>query len=81
MTQAPTIRAGDRWFAALQYILPKQLLSRVIYSVARSEARWIRNTFLRIFLSGYRLNMAEAVQSDPFTYPSFNAFFTARIAA
>jgi phosphatidylserine decarboxylase len=76
MTEAPTIRTGDRWFAALQYILPKQLLSRLIYSVARSEVRWIRNTFLRIFLSGYRLNLAEAVQPDPFAYRSFNEFFT-----
>jgi phosphatidylserine decarboxylase len=76
MTEAPTIRAGDRWFAALQYILPKRLLSRVIYAVARSEVRWIRNTFLRIFLSVYRLNMAEAVQPDPFAYRSFNDFFT-----
>jgi phosphatidylserine decarboxylase len=64
------------WFGALQYVLPKHALSRVIYSVARSESPWIRNTFLRIFLSGYTLNMAEAVQSDPFAYPSFNDFFT-----
>lgn len=76
MTEAPTLRPGDRWFAALQYILPKQLLSRLIYSVARSEVHWIRNAFLRIFLSSYRLNMAEAAQSDPFAYRSFNAFFT-----
>jgi phosphatidylserine decarboxylase len=76
MTAAPTIRAGDRWFAALQYILPKRALSRVIYAVARSEVRWIRNSFLRIFLSVYRLNMAEAVQPDPFAYRSFNDFFT-----
>jgi phosphatidylserine decarboxylase len=76
MTEAPTIRAGDRLFAALQYLLPKHALSRVIYSVARSEAGWIRNTFLRIFLNGYRVNMAEAVQPDPFAYRSFNDFFT-----
>jgi phosphatidylserine decarboxylase len=76
MTEAPTIRPGDRWFAALQYILPKRALSRLIYSVARSEVRWIRNTFLRIFLKVYRLNLAEAVQPDPFAYRSFNEFFT-----
>lgn len=64
------------WFSALQYVLPKHALSRVIYAVARSESRWIRNTFLRIFLGGYTLNMAEAVQSDPFSYRSFNDFFT-----
>ena len=76
MTEAPTIRAGDRWFAALQYILPKRVLSRVIYAVARSEVRWIRNTFLRIFLNGFRINMAEAAQPDPFAYRTFNDFFT-----
>lgn len=76
MTEAPTIRAGDRLFAALQYLLPKHALSRLIYSIARSERRWIRNTFLRIFLNGYRINMAEAVQSDPYAYRSFNDFFT-----
>ena len=64
------------WFAGLQYVLPKHALSRVIYAVARSETRWIRNTFLRIFLSNYRVNMTEAVQPDPFAYRSFNDFFT-----
>ena len=57
-------------------MLPKHLLSRVIYAVARSEARCVRNTFLRIFLRGYRVNMAEAAQPDPFAYRSFNDFFT-----
>ena len=64
------------WFAALQYALPKHALSRVIYAVARSESPFVRNTFLRIFLSGYTLNLAEAVQPDPFSYRSFNDFFT-----
>jgi phosphatidylserine decarboxylase len=64
------------WFAALQYVLPKHALSRVIYAVARSESPWVKNTFLRIFLSNYTLNMAEAVQPDPFSYRSFNDFFT-----
>jgi phosphatidylserine decarboxylase len=64
------------WFAGLQYVLPKHALSRVIYAVARSESPFVRNTFLRIFLSGYTLNMAEAVQPDPFSYRSFNDFFT-----
>jgi phosphatidylserine decarboxylase len=67
---------GMNWFSALQYVLPKHALTRVIYSIARSESRWVKNTFLRIFLRGYTLNMAEAVQPDPFAYRSFNDFFT-----
>jgi phosphatidylserine decarboxylase len=52
------------------------LLSRLIYAVARSETRWIRNTFLRIFLSNFRIEMGEARQPDPYAYRSFNDFFT-----
>lgn len=69
------------WFAALQYVLPKHAMSRVIYALARSESPWVKNTFLRIFLSNYTLNMAEAVQSDPFAYRSFNDFFTRALRA
>ena len=76
MAEAPTIQPGDRWFAAFQHVLPKHALSRLIYGLARSESRWVRNTFLRIFLGSYRINMAEAAQPDPFAYRSFNDFFT-----
>lgn len=76
MTEVPTIHTGDRLFAALQYLLPKHALSRAIYRLARSERPWVRNAFLRIFLNGYDVNMAEAVQPDPFAYRSFNDFFT-----
>jgi phosphatidylserine decarboxylase len=79
--EVPSVSVGDRLFALLQYLLPKHLLSRVIYSVARSEAGWIRNTFLRIFLRNYKIDLAEAVEPDPFAYPSFNAFFTRALKA
>src|SRR5262245_52280493 len=65
------VSLGDRLFAALQYLLPKHLLSRVIYSIARCESAFVKGTFLRIFLRGYRVNMAEAVEPDPFAYRSF----------
>jgi phosphatidylserine decarboxylase len=72
----PTASAGDRLFAALQYVLPKRALSRLIYSVMRAETPAYKNLLIRNFLKGYRVNMAEAVQSDPFAYRSFNEFFT-----
>jgi phosphatidylserine decarboxylase len=81
MTGTPEIATGDRLFAALQHVLPKQLLSRLIYSVARSEAAWVRNTFLRIFLRNYRIEMSEAVEPDPYLYRSFNHFFTRALRA
>lgn len=72
----PDVSLGDRLFAALQYALPKQWLSRVIYRVMRSESPAFKRLLISNFLKGYRVNMAEAVQSDPFAYRSFNEFFT-----
>jgi phosphatidylserine decarboxylase len=80
MTEVPEIHWRDRLFAALQYFLPKHLLSRCMYAIARSRRPLIKNTILRIFLKGYRINMAEAAQPDPFTYRSFNDFFTRALA-
>ena len=72
----PTASFGDRLFAAFQYIIPKRALSRLVYSVMRTESPTFKRVLIRSFLSGYRVNMAEAVQSDPFAYRSFNEFFT-----
>jgi phosphatidylserine decarboxylase len=63
-------------FAVLQYALPKHLLSRVIYRFMRIQSPAIRRLTISTFLKGYDVNMAEAVQSDPFAYRSFNDFFT-----
>lgn len=76
MTDVPSVSTGDRLFAALQYVLPKHLMSRVIYAIARSESRFVKNTFVRIFLNLFDINMAEAAQPDPFAYRTFNDFFT-----
>ena len=69
-------KLGDRLFAVLQYALPKHLLSRVIYRFMRIQSPAIRRLTISTFLKGYDVNMAEAVQSDPFAYRSFNDFFT-----
>ncbi|HKE96374.1 MAG TPA: archaetidylserine decarboxylase [Povalibacter sp.] len=70
------ITTGDRLFASLQYVLPKHLLSRLIYRVMRIESPSIRRLIIANFLRGYDVNMAEAAQPDPFAYRSFNDFFT-----
>lgn len=67
---------GDKLFAALQYVLPKHLLSRFIHGLMRSESPTVRRLIIRNFLRGYDVNMAEAAQPDPYAYRSFNDFFT-----
>jgi len=76
MTEPVSPGAGARLFAALQYAMPKHLLSRLVYKVTRSRAVKFKNALLKGFLRSYRVDMAEALQSDPYAYPTFNEFFT-----
>lgn len=72
--EAPTLR--DRLFVASQYLLPQHFLSRLVYRLTRSRSRSVKNALIRSFMRGFRPNMSEALQPDPFAYGSFNEFFT-----
>ena len=68
---------GDELFALLQKALPQHLLSRGMHALARSRRPAVRNAILKAVLRTYpQIDMREALQPDPFTYASFNAFFT-----
>ncbi len=71
-----TTRIGDELFALAQQLLPKHLLSRAIYALMRQRHPILRTLSIKIFLRFYHIDMSDAVQSDPMTYESFNAFFT-----
>ena len=77
----PEISVGDRLFAALQYVLPKHALSRMVHRVMRNESPLVKRLIITNFLRGYRVNMAEAQQSDPLAFRSFNDFFTRALRA
>jgi phosphatidylserine decarboxylase len=69
--------SGDEAFATLQRWLPKQLLSKQMHALARSTRPTLRNLLVGSVLRAYpQIDMSEAAQSDPYSYPSFNAFFT-----
>ena len=70
-----------RLFVALQYLLPQQLLSRVVGGIARARAAWIRKPLIRAFVRAYRPELGDAAQPDPSGYESFNAFFTRALRA
>jgi phosphatidylserine decarboxylase len=70
----PSLR--DRLFVAMQHALPQHFLSRIVLRVTRIRLRPVKNLLIRSFLRGFKLNMSEASQPNPFQYPSFNAFFT-----
>ena len=61
---------------ALQYVLPHRFLSRLALWLARSTWRPWKDFFIGRIVAHFKPAMDEAVESDPFAYPSFNAFFT-----
>jgi phosphatidylserine decarboxylase len=68
--------SSDYAFALLQYSLPKHLLSRLVYNLTHTENVRLRDRALSIFLGKYQVNMDEAIETNPYAYKSFNAFFT-----
>lgn len=61
---------------ALQYILPKHLLSRLVGQLASAQAGLLTTGLIKLFIKHYNVDMSEALQSEPEAYVSFNDFFT-----
>ena len=59
-----------------QYLLPHRLLSHLAHRLAYSKTPWIKHRFIHTILANFEVNLAEAANSDPDSYESFNAFFT-----
>src|SRR5690554_3635388 len=66
----------DRLFIWVQYLLPQHFLSRAVGRLASCRVRWVKNSFIRWFAGRYRVDMAQALETDPLAYEDFNAFFT-----
>ena len=60
----------------LQYLLPKRALTEFAGWCANSKATWWVHKVIPWFIQRYGVNMTEAANPDPRSYPSFNAFFT-----
>lgn len=75
------MKLREALFVGLQYLLPQHLLTAGVYRLTRSRSRWLKDTLIRWFLRGFRPVMHDALQPDPHSYESFNAFFTRRLRA
>lgn len=60
----------------LQYLLPQHLLSRFLGKLANCKIKPIKNFLIITLKKVYKIDLAEAVESNPLNYESFNAFFT-----
>ncbi len=59
-----------------QYLLPKKALTSFAGWVAGAQMGGLTTAIIRRFIRRYGVNMAEAANPDPASYPSFNEFFT-----
>lgn len=71
-------RAGawDHLRALPQYLLPHHALSRLMLRLTRVRTPWVKNLIIDRMRHHFRIDIRDAVQPDPYAYPSFNAFFT-----
>lgn len=60
----------------LQFILPHHALSRLVGALTRVRWRPFKNAFTRLFVAGFKPDLSDAENSDPYAYETFNAFFT-----
>jgi phosphatidylserine decarboxylase len=72
----PNATFGERLFVFMQYVIPHHALSRVVHWFMRLEVVWLKNFVIRQIAARFNVDLAEAKQSDPTAYVSFNAFFT-----
>jgi phosphatidylserine decarboxylase len=71
----------SRLFVTLQFLLPHHLLCRIVYATTRVRTSWLKNLLIGAFVRAYKPEMADAVQTDPRRYETFNAFFTRALRA
>jgi phosphatidylserine decarboxylase len=68
-------------FTLLQQVLPQHMISRVVLWATRLRSVPVKNALIGAFMRGFKPDMSDAVQPDPFSYASFNEFFTRALAA
>lgn len=61
---------------ALQYIMPKHAISRLVGKFAAAEAGWLTTKAISSFIKAYDINMAEAKLKNATDFKTFNDFFT-----
>ena len=66
----------DRLAVLPQYLMPKRAMTAFAGWCAGSEALWWTRNVIPWFIERYGVDMGEAANPDPTSYPTFNQFFT-----
>ena len=67
---------SDRLAVAVQHLLPKLALTRLMGGLAQTEGGAATRAAIRWFIRRYGVNMSEAADLRVESYATFNAFFT-----
>ncbi|MDN3678998.1 archaetidylserine decarboxylase [Vibrio tapetis subsp. quintayensis] len=65
----------DKIKVGLQYWLPQHGLTRLVGKFASSKSGSLTTAVIRLFVKQYKVNMDEALHSDPAHFKTFNEFF------
>jgi phosphatidylserine decarboxylase len=65
----------SRLFLLIQRIIPRSLLTSLIFRIARIRSRWFKDFLIRQFIAAYKVNTEEAQLSVPDDFACFNDFF------
>ena len=63
----------------LQKLIPEHALSRFMGRLGNCTNIHYKNWMIKKFIRAYDVDMLEALNEDPTSYPSFNAFFTRQL--
>jgi phosphatidylserine decarboxylase len=67
-------------FVILQRVLPKHLLTALVFRIAAIRTKSIKNFLITRFVSLYKVDVGEAALPVPDGYQTFNDFFTRQLA-
>ncbi len=71
----------EKLAVALQYVLPKKLLTQFMGRLASAQAGSLTRVVIKWFIGRYGVNMQEAADPAIESYSSFNEFFTRPLKA
>ena len=67
-------------FLLLQHIMPKRLITAIVYRLARIRVRFIKDFLIRSFVKLCEVNLDEVQKSVPDGFLNFNDFFIRELA-
>ena len=71
---------SDKIKIALQYIMPKHAISRLVGKLAAAKMGWLTTKLINMFIKAYGINMGEAKLKKASDFNTFNNFFTRELA-